>query len=369
MPRFSRLRSSFFAMATVIASLAVALSGAEFVLAWQTKRIHSAEKMDTGLMVYDSQLGWRMAPEWRGRPQHYDFDVRYATTGLGLRGAWPKRMKGKRRYALLGDSFTFGLGVNDTETFVARLNQEIPTAAFLNIGLTGYSTDQEYLYLKDRLALWQADEVWLIVYLANDLFDNTLEYPLQAEMAKPYFALEEGNLALRNVPVPTGPAAPGSRQTLASLVLGAEASKSMRENKLLHYELIRRLGLFSASSENIERDFPQRFASALSLFFKLVEAIQQECAHQGIPLKVVLMPGQSFINQPGSYSAAFQDYFRRAILAEEKNRQVQVIDLASQLRAWHETRHESLFHPNEGHLNALGNQVVAELLRQTAFKQ
>jgi len=198
----------FYALATIILSLAVALSGAELVLAWQTKRIQSAENIDPGLMVYDSQLGWRMAADWRGRHKHYDFDVYYGINPFGLRGDWPKSSENQRRYALLGDSFTFGLGVNDNETFVARLNQENPNAAFLNIGLTGYSTDQEYLYMKGHLALWQADEVWLIVYLANDLFDNTLGYPLQAEMAKPYFVLKDGNLALRNVPVPIGSTPP-----------------------------------------------------------------------------------------------------------------------------------------------------------------
>ena len=96
--------------------------------------------------------------------------------------------------------------------------------------------------------------------------------------------------------------------------------------------------------------------------------MRQECSHQGLPLKVILMPGQSYINQPDSYSAAFQDYFRHAILSDEKNMQVQVIDLASQLREWHEIKHEQLFHPNEGHLNSLGNQVVADLLKQTAME-
>lgn len=362
-PDISRPRFFAYASIAVVLGFAVALSGADLALSWQTRRIQAAEKIDPGLLVYDRQLGWRMAADWHGRHTHYDFDVRYNTNPLGLRGTWPQIEGDKRRYALLGDSFTFGLGVDDGETFAARLNQENPNAAFLNIGLAGYSTDQQYLYLKDRLASWQADEVWLIVYLANDLFDNTLGYPLQAQMAKPYFAQEDGNLVLRNVPVPLNPS-PEPRHALAEMVLGPERMRAMGANPLFRNGLIHRLGFFSSSSEDIEADFPQRFAYPLSLFFKLVEAMRQECSREGLPLKLVLMPGQSFIEQPGTYSATFQEYFRKAIVSEENNLRVQVIDLASRLRTWRKNKREPLFHPNEGHLNPKGNQAVAELLKQ-----
>ncbi|MDD2806752.1 MAG: SGNH/GDSL hydrolase family protein, partial [Elusimicrobiales bacterium] len=151
-PNISRPRSFVYASIAVVLGFAVALSGADLALGWQARRIQAAEKIDPGLLVYDQRLGWRMAADWHGRHRHYDFDVRYSTNPFGLRGAWPRREAGKRRYALLGDSFTFGLGVDDGETFAARLNQETPGAVFLNIGLAGYSTDQQYLYLKDRLA-------------------------------------------------------------------------------------------------------------------------------------------------------------------------------------------------------------------------
>lgn len=174
---------------------------------------------------------------------------------------------------------------------------------------------------------------------------------------------EDGNLALRHVPVPLNPP-PQPRQTLAEMVLGPEKARAMGANPLSRNGLIRRLGFFSSSSADIEADFPRRFAYSLSLFFKLVEAMRQECSREGLPLKVVLMPGQSFIEQPGTYSAAFQEYFRKAITSEENNMRVQVIDLASRLRTWRETKGGPLFHPNEGHLNPKGNEAVAELLKQ-----
>lgn len=359
----SRSRSLIYGFISIFLGLLVALSGVEFGLAWYAERIKSAENIDPGFLVYDSQLGWRMAANWRGRHRHYDFDAAYSTNRHGLRGTWPDPDANSRRIAVLGDSFTFGLGVDESDTFVARLNREHPNIAYLNAGLAGYSTDQQYLYLSTHLASWQAGEVWLVVHLANDLFDNLLEYPLQAEMAKPYFVLENGRPALRNVPVPLNPKQPAMRRkTLADLVLGTEHARAMAANPLFRSRLIHRLGFFSASSEDIERAFPQRFSYSLRLFFELVAAMRQRCSQEGAALTLILMPGASFIDRPGSYSAAFQDYFRRAILSGEGTMEVPVIDLAGRLREWHENHHEPLFFPNEGHLNARGNQIVGDLL-------
>src|SRR5262249_8326325 len=151
---------------------------------------------------------WRMQRNWSGRHRHHDFDVRYTTNDRGLRGPWPEAGNsptGTRRYVFVGDSFTFGLGVNDNDTFVQQLNRDGGDAVYRNAGIAGYSTDQEYLFLKEELPSWQAGTVALVVYLVNDLLDNTLRYPLQAMMAKPLFTLESGELKLANVPVPLQP--------------------------------------------------------------------------------------------------------------------------------------------------------------------
>ena len=43
----------------------------------------------------------------------------------------------------------------------------------------------------------------LVVYLGNDILDNMLSYPLQAEQAKPFFVLDkEQQLVTKNIPVP-----------------------------------------------------------------------------------------------------------------------------------------------------------------------
>ena len=74
---------------------------------------------------------------------------------------------------------------------------------YLNFGVPGYSTDQEILLLDPQVFRESPDSVWLAFYLGNDILDNALDYPLQADQAKPMFELlNDGSLQLRNVPVP-----------------------------------------------------------------------------------------------------------------------------------------------------------------------
>jgi len=105
------------------------------------------------------------------------FDVVYDIDASGFR-IDPLAGKTGSRVAVLGDSFTFGLGVANGETFVSRLNAGSDDGRhYLNLGVPGYSTDQELLLLKKTGNALKPDIVLLVVYLANDLFDNNRSFP------------------------------------------------------------------------------------------------------------------------------------------------------------------------------------------------
>jgi hypothetical protein len=142
---WSRGKYASFALFTLFISLLVSLGAIEGFLQYQDHQIAQSDKMDPGLIFYDPELGWQLAPHWSGSHQHYDFNVDYHINYTGLR-ADPQEAQSKPRVAVLGDSFTFGIGVDDTETFVSLLNadEELP-GSYVNLGVPGYSTDQEYL--------------------------------------------------------------------------------------------------------------------------------------------------------------------------------------------------------------------------------
>src|SRR5690606_20690352 len=61
---------------------------------------------------------------------------------------------------------------------------------------------QQLLQLRTVLDEHAPAHVLWVVHLGNDLLDNRYPFPLQAAYAKPFFEMEDGHLALRNVPVP-----------------------------------------------------------------------------------------------------------------------------------------------------------------------
>ena len=168
----------------------VSLVAVEFVLRYQDRLIAHSEHMEPGLIRYNADLGWQLTPGWSGVHHHYDYDVEYDIDASGFR-VDPHAGKTGSRVAVLGDSFTFGLGVANDETFVSRLNAgSDDRRQYLNLGVPGYSTDQELLLLRKTGKALKPDSVLLVVYLANDLFDNNRPFPLQADHAKPYYRLD-----------------------------------------------------------------------------------------------------------------------------------------------------------------------------------
>src|SRR4051794_370856 len=76
---------------------------------------------------------------------------------LGLRGPEISATKadGVVRVVVIGDSYTFGLGVDETESLPARLEARLnrdgtKRVEVLNLGTPGYNSDQELMYLREK---------------------------------------------------------------------------------------------------------------------------------------------------------------------------------------------------------------------------
>ena len=133
----------------------------------------------------DGVLGYTHRPDWEAVHDTEEFHVTVHTNALGLRGgpARAKKAPGTWRILLLGDSFAFGFGVEDDETFAAVLARELrPPPGFervevLNAGVAGWSADQYLLFLETRGFALRPDVV-LLAETENDPADlawNRLE--------------------------------------------------------------------------------------------------------------------------------------------------------------------------------------------------
>jgi len=353
---------ALFIFLSLALSLIFSLLIADWVLLYQRQSIELSDHMEPGMIVYDAQLGWKLKPYWSGKHQHYDYDVAYNINRDGFRGIDTQAKEGG--FSVVGDSFSFGLGVNDDETFVALLN-ESHHDKFYNYSVPGYSTDQQLL-LVNRHRNEMAQHVLLIVYLGNDIFDNMRSYPLQADHGKPFFKLIDDMLSLQNTPVPLQvKPAEVKAESISSIVLGDDAKRNNLSAWLADFEISRRIGLFHDDVFLSDDSMQARFQESLQLFNRLVIEIKDITDKNGGQLSIVLLPGRSYVEQPGSLSAQFQEYFRKNIMSSLTTRSsIEVLDLAVHLRGLNVDGVNDLYYPNEGHLTPLGHRYVADYLAE-----
>ncbi len=101
----------------------------------------------------------------------------FRTNADGLRSPYGREAfaAAERRVALLGDSFVFGLGVQDGEDVASRLEGELRAraapAAVLNAGIVSYSPFLERLLARDVVAAYRPDTVLLLLD-ATDIGDD-----------------------------------------------------------------------------------------------------------------------------------------------------------------------------------------------------
>jgi hypothetical protein len=185
---------------TLFISLAT-LAAIEIVLRIADLRILREGSSERSLTYrYDAELGWAPIPNssatvTTARTIH----ARHNSLGLRdiefARGARPTML-------FIGDSFVWGVDAEAGERFTDLLRGRLSNYTTVNAGVSGYGTDQEYLWLQ---LLWPKIEpavVVLIFCTANDRLDNGTNLRYDG-YRKPYFAtLPDGTLVLRGQPVP-----------------------------------------------------------------------------------------------------------------------------------------------------------------------
>ncbi|MGQ0735472.1 MAG: GDSL-type esterase/lipase family protein [Acidobacteriota bacterium] len=114
---------------------------------------------------------------FRGRvTNRTEFDHEVVINSQGLRNdeLAPKKA-GTVRILFLGDSFTFGVGVEQEDSFPARVQAELATRGIpieaVNAGVPGYGTAEQATWLERRPDLLDSDLVVLGVFVGNDLHD------------------------------------------------------------------------------------------------------------------------------------------------------------------------------------------------------
>lgn len=366
MSQESGKRNGIFGVVAALLGVLIALAIVEFALGVLKPQIDPAGRMDEGFILYDERLGWKLAPGWEGQHEHHDFSVRYGVNSLGLRG---EALNFARPGSLmfLGDSFTFGLGVNDEEVFT-RILSEKTGRNVLNAGVPGYANDQQLMLLETLTDYRPAEVVWM-VYLGNDLLDNGEAFPLQAAHGKPFYSLSAGQeLVLNNVPVPLKPKPEGySSRSVQSEIVGEFDPYQSWQSWIDGFALGRVINQWvGIDVEGLRAHLKSHSGSKVELFMALAERGQSVVQSAGGTLKVVLLPGQGYTREE-SIPAVYQGVMSELLEARLGNAGIPVLNLTDDLSG-HENA-AGLFHPNEGHFNPEGHRWLTETLAEAPMFQ
>ena len=267
-------------VSVVIAVIAGELVARAFFPSWapRTGRL-------TKFWQYDADLGWAHRPNQEGTFTSFGFDTFVRINSHGFRGPERnfERAPNQQRVVVLGDSFVWGFGVQEDEMFTQLIDENLGDGIeVVNLGVSGYSTDQELLLYRDLGSRYAADLVVLVV-AANDVALNVepLAYVIYP---KPVFEMQGASLRLTNHPVPT-------KSWLERSVVDL-AAHSYLLNQLNRARETWRLGdsaqaVPPARSRLPNREFPKTPAERVTI--RLIEQLRSEVEAAGAGFLVVLV--------------------------------------------------------------------------------
>ena len=289
-------------------------------------------------MGYDPELGWRLLPDVEKRGPFWGVDEPARTNSRGWRDAEHPLAKppGVRRIVALGDSFTFGVDADYGERYTEVLERDVERCEVVNLGVNAFGTAQELRALEVYGLAYDPDVVVLVVFLGNDLDDiRTLR---RGSWPSPYYRLEDGELELVP-PVLTWDV----RVRTASYVgeylmraLGPELRSSIRAPE---WETADTVPLFAA------------------LVARMAAVSEQ---HDARFLAVLTYNSSRAATGPTEREARARAALEQAGVA--------VVDALPAFTARREAG-EELFAGGDGHWNAAGHALVADLIRRALAKR
>jgi len=367
----------------------LALAGAAMALTCLTTeavlRVAWHPDAESHVIAPDSLCGWALRP---GSCLHsvasdrgLDYHIAINRLGLRDRDRAVQPSPGSERVLFLGDSMVFGAGVEQG----ARVTEQLETilgsgVEVVNAGVSGWGTDQEFLWFQRHGLALQPDVVVLGLCMVNDVVNNLLPHELFGTAPKPRFELQGERLVL-HLPAPR----PAARTSQAG-------HSFLKHSRLVHFvgrhvQLLRARyqtplphGTRVYYPEDLEsdsshwavfrRDYPPRFEAAFRVTESLVAALHDSCAAHGIRLVLFAFPQKVEVDSlERATELAHFGYDPAQFDLQKPYRRIQ--QLAAHLGVswlyplpeWVTVhRHTPLFFERDGHPDATGHRLAAQEL-------
>lgn len=303
-------------------------------LAWVLgKRPHFEQDAEVGWVPSRNLDQTGSTPDGPGQP-------RFQTDSRGLRSPEVQVSSRLRRIVLLGDSMVWGVGVDQQEHVGAHLRQALqPPSDVLVAAAPGWSTDQEYLFVRSRLLALKPQVVIWCVTAVNDVIGNLSSQSLWGvRYAKPRFERDgAGTLRLKHLDPGATQATPSDR---------VEDASSM-------------LNLFYTGQVDA-------FESGLTLTGRILKQAREEWAAQGTEVRVVIFK-PNLLTEVSREVSGFAKAFGYApddFTAEAAQARLERLALASEQPVYYFDTQDTQMFKTDGHLSPRGHAEFAQFLQR-----
>jgi len=352
-------------------SLCVGLVLAELLLAifFPMETYDRARQNNPPIYQSSDILPYQLRPGAAGSLVRPEFSTTVHINSHGHRGEeFNLEKDGRFRILAIGDSFTFGWGSDDDETYPAQLERSLrhrtgdPRIEVINAGFAAaYYPDTYYLYLKHIGVELAPDLVLVGFFLGNDV-----DHVSFGENRWP--AVDEAGL-----PLAVSGAMTASDDGFATLRLNGRRHRYpvLRNSHLfqlaaLAYRL-RRLGAPQHNEWMYRAEYAPRTEEAVRNVEKLLLATAEVAREADVPLLIVMFPAREQL-RPEAYDIGTgtnrngldlekpQRIFARFF----KENDIDHLDLLPAFRARYSA--DTLYFPHDGHWTPRGNEVASEII-------
>jgi hypothetical protein len=305
---------------------------------------------NTGVMVHDPLIGWRL------RENLFTPGSGFTTGAYGLRmNSNAIRQPEADGILAVGDSFTAGSGVTDSESWPAQLERMIGRPVH-NAAAGAWGVDQMVLRAEQLVPVLQP-QVLIISILAGDSQRNA--YEIYGGGYKPYFVIQNGEAVVQGVPVPKVAARP--------MEIG-KVRKVLGHSFLLHWTMMRWAPAWWVHDRYRYKQI-YSYEVGVEVSCRLMARLVRLREEYKLRIIVAMQYG-------AAQSSGKQDpIYGPAVLTCAKQRGLETLDTypALKLLADQDPQRFVGLWLNEGgqlgHMSASGNQFAAELFRDMLRKR
>lgn len=265
----------------------------------------------------------------------YTYDKSVLIGPSGFRSNGQTALATKSILFALGDSFTFGLGVADSETWPSVLERLVPSVRVINGGTVSYGALQELDYFKERVLLLHPDIV------IHGLYWNDYMGSKQLKPNDPPSLTADGHFLWDGDLTPSPARWIKDHSTLAFIISTLVIQALTPQNSGVG-------GYAAASNKLISGLIDSTEWEAVGAFYEEMERLAK--SHHFF-LAVIIMPVREIANQPRH---PYPTFIRR-LLDQHGIRYLDAFEL------WRKRGlGEEMFLPYNDHLNKEGYRVIAE---------